>query len=98
MVFQYYPLAGLRHSSLSNLSRYNASSLDYSFHVYIRHLLLFFSLATPEEMADAKLPLGYRDNCAGLLITLNNCRKDGYFMPWACEHEMHEYESCQYYE
>ncbi|KAI1258541.1 NADH-ubiquinone oxidoreductase B18 subunit-domain-containing protein [Xylariaceae sp. FL1019] len=54
--------------------------------------------ATREEMRDAKLPLAYRDSCANLLIPLNRCRKDTYYLPWKCEDERHSYEKCQYVE
>lgn len=40
--------------------------------------------ATREEMRDAKLPLAYRDSCAHLLIPLNRCRVDSYYLPWKC--------------
>jgi len=36
-------------------------------------------------MRDAKLPLAYRDSCANLLIPLNRCRFETYYMPWKCE-------------
>lgn len=29
------------------------------------------SVPSQDAMADAKLPMGFRDNCAGLLIPLN---------------------------
>lgn len=41
--------------------------------------------ATREEMRDAKVPLAYRDNCAHLLIPLNRCRFETYYLPWKCE-------------
>lgn len=41
--------------------------------------------ATREEMRDAKLPMAYRDSCAHLLIPLNRCRYETYYMPWKCE-------------
>jgi hypothetical protein len=41
--------------------------------------------ATREEMRDAKLPIQYRDSCAHLLIPLNRCRFETYYMPWKCE-------------
>ena len=41
--------------------------------------------ATREEMSAAKLPLAYRDGCAHLLIPLNRCRVDEYYIPWKCE-------------
>ncbi|KAI1747802.1 NADH-ubiquinone oxidoreductase B18 subunit-domain-containing protein [Xylaria castorea] len=54
--------------------------------------------ATREEMRDAKLPIAYRDSCANLLMPLNRCRVDTYYMPWKCEDERHSYEKCQYEE
>ncbi|KAI0191053.1 NADH-ubiquinone oxidoreductase B18 subunit-domain-containing protein [Astrocystis sublimbata] len=54
--------------------------------------------ATREEMRDAKLPIAYRDSCANLLIPLNRCRVDTYYLPWKCEDERHSYEKCQYVE
>lgn len=43
------------------------------------------ALATRQEMSDARLPLAYRDSCAHLLIPLNRCRQDEYYLPWKCE-------------
>jgi len=31
-----------------------------------------------------------------LLIPLNICRREKYYLPWECEHERHTYEKCQY--
>lgn len=36
-------------------------------------------------MSAAKLPLQYRDSCAHLLIPLNKCRVESYYLPWKCE-------------
>jgi hypothetical protein len=41
--------------------------------------------ATREEMSAAKLPLAYRDSCGHLLIPLNRCRYEEYYLPWKCE-------------
>lgn len=38
-----------------------------------------------QAMANARLPLPYRDSCAHLLIPLNKCRVDEYYLPWKCE-------------
>lgn len=46
---------------------------------------LFPTEATREEMREARLPLAYRDSCASLLIPLNRCRFDTYYLPWKCE-------------
>ncbi|CAI5740039.1 unnamed protein product [Hyaloperonospora brassicae] len=55
-------------------------------------------LPTRQEMADAKVPLHYRDTCAGLLIPLNECRRETFFLPWKCQDLRHAYEKCQYEE
>ncbi len=47
--------------------------------------LICWIVATRDEMRDAKLPIQYRDNCANLLIPLNRCRVDSYYLPWKCE-------------
>ncbi|KAF9291889.1 hypothetical protein BGZ68_001443 [Mortierella alpina] len=52
--------------------------------------------ATQKEMQDARLPLGYRDFCAHLLIPLNKCRSETYYLPFKCGDERHVYEKCQY--
>ncbi|KAL4998283.1 NADH-ubiquinone oxidoreductase B18 subunit-domain-containing protein [Aspergillus recurvatus] len=54
--------------------------------------------ATREEMSAARLPLQYRDSCAHLLIPLNRCRQQEWYLPWKCEDERHSYEKCQYEE
>lgn len=53
-------------------------------------------LLSHEEMKKNKIPLAYRDRCAGLLIPLNKCRKEGNYLPWNCVQERHDYEECQY--
>ena len=40
--------------------------------------------ATRKQMSDARLPLQYRDSCANLLIPLNKCRVQNFYMPWTC--------------
>lgn len=47
-------------------------------------------------MKKHKIPLPYRDRCAALLVPLNKCRYEGWFLPWNCQHERHLYEECQY--
>ncbi|AOA60994.1 Subunit of mitochondrial NADH:ubiquinone oxidoreductase (complex I) [Komagataella phaffii CBS 7435] len=53
-------------------------------------------LLSHEEMKQNKIPLAYRDRCARLLVPLNKCRKEGWYMPWNCVQERHDYEQCQY--
>ena len=36
-------------------------------------------------MSAARLPITYRDTCAYLLVPLNKCRYDSFYMPWKCE-------------
>ncbi|KAG2019358.1 hypothetical protein GB937_005272 [Aspergillus fischeri] len=43
------------------------------------------TVASRQEMSDARLPLPYRDSCAHLLIPLNRCRQQEYYLPWKCE-------------
>lgn len=54
--------------------------------------------ASRQAMSDAKLPLAYRDSCAHLLIPLNKCRYNEFYLPWKCVDERHSYEKCQYEE
>lgn len=53
-------------------------------------------IATQAEMAEARIPIPYRDQCAHLLIPLNKCRVAEFYLPWKCEPERHSYEKCQY--
>eukprot|EP00246_Nothoceros_aenigmaticus_P013607 TRINITY_DN4771_c0_g1_i2.p1 TRINITY_DN4771_c0_g1~~TRINITY_DN4771_c0_g1_i2.p1 ORF type:complete len:121 (+),score=18.06 TRINITY_DN4771_c0_g1_i2:198-560(+) len=52
--------------------------------------------ASQLEMADNLLPLGYRDACAHLLIPLNKCRVENFYLPWKCVDERHSYEKCEF--
>jgi len=47
-------------------------------------------------MSDARLPLAYRDTCAHLLIDLNACRVNNFYLPTRCGHERHGYEECEW--
>jgi len=47
-------------------------------------------------MDAARVPWAWRDYCAHLLIPLNKCRRQEAYLPWACHHEKHVYEKCQY--
>ena len=50
--------------------------------------------ATREAMSEARLPLAYRDSCANLLIPLNRCRYEEYYLPWKCEVRSYRLLSC----
>ena len=49
-----------------------------------------------QAIKDAKMPLGWRDTCAHLLLKLNECRHETYWNPHKCGHQRHTYEECQY--
>ncbi|KAI9293999.1 hypothetical protein K502DRAFT_325034 [Neoconidiobolus thromboides FSU 785] len=51
---------------------------------------------TQKELKDARIPLMWRDYCSHLLIPLNKCRYDNYYLTWRCQDEKHAYEKCQY--
>ncbi|KAI8149844.1 B18 subunit of NADH:ubiquinone oxidoreductase [Fennellomyces sp. T-0311] len=53
-------------------------------------------VASQSAMAKSRIPLEYRDYCANLLISLNKCRGETFYLPWKCENERHSYEKCQY--
>ena len=42
------------------------------------------------------MPRRYRDYCAHILIPLNKCRVQNYYLPWTCSDLKHAYEKCQY--
>lgn len=56
------------------------------------------AIATEEELRSAKIPLRARDYCAHKLLTYYACRRDNF--PWVvrCEHEKHDYLTCQHEE
>src|SRR4051794_27474745 len=39
---------------------------------------------TEGEMMKQQIPLNARDYCAHWLVSLNRCRWENYFKPWAC--------------
>ncbi|KAI9007269.1 NADH-ubiquinone oxidoreductase B18 subunit-domain-containing protein [Gaertneriomyces semiglobifer] len=51
---------------------------------------------TQEELADARIPLAWRDYCSHLLPALNECRKQNFYLPWKCEFERVAWMKCQY--
>ena len=54
--------------------------------------------ATKELIKEARIPVAWRDNCAPILIKLNECRKDTLYRMNKCTELRHEYEKCQYEE
>ncbi|KAF8740057.1 hypothetical protein AX14_008964 [Amanita brunnescens Koide BX004] len=52
--------------------------------------------ASQAELKANGVPLAWRDGCSALLLPLNVCRKDTWYLPWECDHERHAYEKCQY--
>ena len=57
-----------------------------------------FKLVRAVAVKAARLDIAYRDYCAHLLIPLNKCRHETFYLPWKCGHERHTYEKCQYVE
>ena len=54
-------------------------------------------IATEDEMVKAKVPLKHRDYCAHYYINFLKCNRDrGALDFWACDHEKHDWEHCQY--
>jgi NADH dehydrogenase (ubiquinone) 1 beta subcomplex subunit 7 len=41
-----------------------------------------------------RVPLGFRDSCAHLLIPLNQCRLRSFYLPWKCEDERYDSGDC----
>uniref|UniRef100_A0A7S4MPP9 NADH dehydrogenase [ubiquinone] 1 beta subcomplex subunit 7 n=1 Tax=Vannella robusta TaxID=1487602 RepID=A0A7S4MPP9_9EUKA len=51
-----------------------------------------------ELMAKEQLPFEGRDYCAHILIPLQRCRHETFYLPWKCVHERHLYGRCQFIE
>lgn len=49
-----------------------------------------------DQLKAARIPMALRDNCAHLLVGLNECRRATFFSPHQCVHQRHIYEECQY--
>jgi NADH dehydrogenase (ubiquinone) 1 beta subcomplex subunit 7 len=49
-----------------------------------------------QALRDHGVPPAYRDNCAHLLIPLNQCRLENFHLPFRCVDERHGYEECEY--
>ena len=64
----------------------SSSTLYYNTDLEPLLTILKFTIAraTREQMSEARLPLQYRDSCAHLLIPLNRCRFEEYYLPWKC--------------
>ena len=54
--------------------------------------------ATQEEMESAKIPIEFRDYCAGALLKYLGCRADEFPMVYKCHHQKHNYMHCQFEE
>eukprot|EP00808_Paulinella_micropora_P031460 g62308.t1 len=49
-----------------------------------------------DVMRKERVQLADRDKCAHAVVPLNQCRKKNSWMPWACHHERHELEQCEF--
>ena len=54
-------------------------------------LVVIDMIATQQEMKEQRIPLGYRDSCAHLLIPLNQCRLRELYQPWKCTDERYPF-------
>merc|ERR1711865_85375 len=52
--------------------------------------------ATQDELVAHRIPVHARDNCAHVLIPLNECRRANFYATSACGDLRHAYEFCQY--
>ncbi|KAI0636353.1 hypothetical protein C8Q77DRAFT_1156040 [Trametes polyzona] len=58
--------------------------------------------ATPTKTAKSpavtnpRPPLAQKDSCAGLLVSLQECRSKAFFLPFKCEGEQQALEKCQF--
>ncbi|OBZ66621.1 NADH dehydrogenase [ubiquinone] 1 beta subcomplex subunit 7 [Grifola frondosa] len=50
-------------------------------------------MSSQTEQKAVQMPLTWRDSCSALLIPLNVCRRDKFYLPWECDHERHTYEN-----
>lgn len=55
-------------------------------------------IATETEMESAKILQKDRDYCAHKLIAFRACRRDNYPFVVKCQHEKHDYLTCQHEE
>ena len=51
-----------------------------------------------EELVEMEVPLVWRDYCAHILVPLNKCRRQNFYLPWKCGELRHAYEICQHEE
>ena len=47
-----------------------------------------------DEMIKEKIPLESRDCCAEYFLSLRNCKKETFYLPWKCEEEKLIYKNC----
>ena len=52
---------------------------------------------TRQQLKDARIPVHLRDYCAHMLLPLDKCRDENYYLPWKCVEERHAYEECQHH-
>lgn len=68
----------------SRFSMHNVQAFVSNHYSYTDQIVDILDSVSREQMSEARLPLAYRDSCAGLLIPLNRCRFEEYYLPWKC--------------
>ena len=51
-----------------------------------------------EVLERENIPLEGRDYCAHILVPLQRCRHESFYLPWKCKQERHLYDRCQFIE
>ena len=51
---------------------------------------------TLKQLEDNRIDFAFRDECAGILIPLNKCRRATGYAMWKCTDLRHAYEGCQF--
>ena len=46
-------------------------------------------------MEDAKIPIASRDECSHVLVKLQECRIETFYLPWKCVEKRNAYLRCE---
>eukprot|EP01120_Amphizonella_sp_Union-15-10_P000136 TRINITY_DN10168_c0_g1_i1.p1 TRINITY_DN10168_c0_g1~~TRINITY_DN10168_c0_g1_i1.p1 ORF type:complete len:127 (+),score=22.47 TRINITY_DN10168_c0_g1_i1:130-510(+) len=48
-----------------------------------------------ETLEEYRVPFGIRDRCSALVLLLNECRFENFYLPWKCGDTKHAWEVCK---